>query len=113
MINLTERIIVEPYARGCICLVKSCLKLCCDGINNIRSKSSCEPVNHTLVNQLEITTNSSTFQTVNIFEYFTIQKNYMPSCGHIFYLDPDAYPYDKWQLFEVIQSWFNSLYEKN
>ena len=104
MDNLTERKSTDPHVRGCLCLVKTCMKWCCALTENLKS-GSCHltPSNATVLSELNITTSANQHQTVDATEFFGPQPKFKP-CARMYSLDPAKYAYDEWELFQVYKS---------
>lgn len=90
--NLTERITVERHYRGCICLYKNCIRICCKG----DSKKNCV-ITDTLVN-IPVGEDDETNITLSSNQFGILQGK---PCNEMFKLEPFDYEYDKWTFLKV------------
>ncbi|XP_060650191.1 probable G-protein coupled receptor Mth-like 11 isoform X1 [Drosophila nasuta] len=79
---------VEPYMRGCLCQIKSCVLLCCEPEKSMRNFV----VNMTLDNGTET--------QVNVINEFEVQVKYEMSCDLLENPNYDEQAQPNWKLFQ-------------
>ncbi|XP_037905125.1 G-protein coupled receptor Mth2-like isoform X2 [Hermetia illucens] len=92
-INLTLPVDAEPHFRGCICKIKTCIRMCCEGskaFSNDTCKEPTLPVNR----YINVTYGPGNITTVEPSKAFGIIHGVVCSDGY--YLSPKMYDFDKW-----------------
>jgi hypothetical protein len=85
---------VDPHIRGCICKLKPCIRLCCQGDENIFNGNCHKSKNITVVNE------DNEDETVDLSD-----NNYGilvgRPCKVLFRLDSADYDFDRWNFLKV------------
>lgn len=93
--TLVDKVKVQPHVRGCICLLKTCIKMCCGRDTMKYMNQSCEdiyPGNKTI----EVTyLDGSTVKDVVIGDIFAVQEG--RPCMSMYSLEPSE---DNYTIFE-------------
>lgn len=113
--NMTEKILVEPHFRGCICEYKPCIRICCKHSNS-ENKKYCV-MSDTLMN-VPIEEGEEKNISLDTQEFGVLQGK---PCAEMFKLEPLDYEYDKWLLLKVSDAFlienqslkFSCIYSKN
>lgn len=90
----TQKILVEQHMRGCVCLYKTCIRICC------ASKSECSSDFSFLLpmhdeGEYELNSNSAEFGILR-----------GTPCAHTYKLEPADYEYDQW-FFKAVKIFLN------
>ncbi|KAL7732707.1 hypothetical protein ACLKA6_005856 [Drosophila palustris] len=99
--DLVDRIDVAPHTRGCICKLKPCINICCPW-GYIYNNTECFKDTNTKIlwpePLINITLRNGSIENVNMYDRFVVQS-FRP-CQEMFSLNPQAYQYDSYKLFE-------------
>ena len=103
IVNYVERKSVNQHTRGCLCLIKPCIRLCCytDETNAAESNSSIQCVSK---NTISVQTNDD-MQDVNLNDgsYGVLVGR---PCSDMYAIEPEDHPDEIWKLQQVTLNHF-------
>lgn len=97
--NFTEKLIVEPHIRGCLCSVKPCIRLCCvSDKNDPKQSSDFNPCIDEETISVPFEDNDDLEIRINDGEYGVMIGK---PCVKMYKAEPNEYPDDSWHLIKV------------
>lgn len=89
-INRTYKISVKTHTRGCICLLKKCVQMCCPEGQSYVSQKSSEPCRDDPFHEKFIDTDNKLLERYG--------RVYLKPCTDGYFLDPNLKPIEEWHL---------------
>lgn len=98
IVNISQKIQVDPHIRGCVCELKKCLRVCRFCSNNDKSVDKDCVKTEILTVASDETTNIETEISLRDNSYTVLTGK---ACGFMVVLEPEEFDEDKW-FFKVI-----------